>query len=97
MDWIVGVIEACRSNSLYIYAAERAEIILLAGAVLFFVLKGNVKVALILAFAGVLGYANYYVFSQELYQTMPPIYAGSFAAASAIVLVLLVYQLIHSN
>lgn len=97
MDWLAGVLEACRSSASYNYAADHAEIVLLTGAILLLLLKGNVKASLILVFGGVLGYANYYVFSQQLYRIMPPIFAASFAAVSVVLLVLLVYQLIHSN
>lgn len=97
MDWLGGIIETCRSSAPYTYAAEHAEFIIIVAGILFFLFRGNVKASLVLALAGVLCYANYYVFSQNLYLTMPPVYAASFAGISALVLVLLVYQLIHSN
>ena len=97
MDWVAAVLDACRSSSSYIYAADHAEIILLAGGILFLLLRGSPKGALVLALTGILCYANYYMFAQQLYFTMSPIYAVALAGASVVLLVLLVYQLIHAT
>jgi hypothetical protein len=97
MDWATGILEACRSSSSYTYAANHAEIILLAGSVLFLLLRGNWRGALVLVFGGVLCYANYYMFAQQLYFKMSPVYAAALAGTSVFLLILLVYQLIHAD
>ena len=97
MDWVTVFLDACRSNSSYIYAADHAEIILLAGGILFLLLRGSPKGALVLALGGILCYANYYMFAQQLYFAMSPIFAVALAGASVFLLILLVYQLINAN
>lgn len=96
MDWVIGVIDACRANPTYNYAADHAEIILSAGVMLFLLSRRNFKGALTVGFGGVLCYANYYMFTRQVYFTLPPTYAVGLAAASVFVLVFLVYQLIQT-
>ena len=96
MGWVIGVIDACRANPTYNYAADHVEIILPAAAMLFLLSTRNFKGALTLGFGGVLCYANYYMFTRQVYFTLPPMYAVGLAAASVFVLVFLVYQFIQT-
>jgi uncharacterized membrane protein YjjP (DUF1212 family) len=95
MAWATGILETIHSNSLYMYASQHAEFILLLAGALFLLMRGKWRGALVLVLAGVLCYANYYMFAEQLYFTISPVYAGAFAATSVVLLVLLVYQLIH--
>ncbi len=95
MDWVLGILDACMANTAYIYAANHAEIVLLGGAILFLLLRKNLGGALTLGLGGTLCYTNYYMFSHQLYFTLPPEYSIGFAALSGFLLVLVVYKLIH--
>lgn len=97
MDWVTAILDACRSSAAYNYTAGHPEAVLPAGAMLYILLRRNLKAALILAFGAALCSANYYMFAQQLYSAVPIIYVAGFMAVSAMVLVLLVYQLIHAE
>ena len=96
MDRVIGILDACRANPTYNYATDHAEIILPAVAMLFLLSRRNFRGALTLGFGGALCYANYYMFTRQVYFTLPPMYAVSLAAASTFVLVFLIYQLIQT-
>jgi hypothetical protein len=95
MDWVLGILNAYRVNATYNYAADHAEIVLFTGAILFLLMKKNFGGALTLGLGGALCYANYYMFSHQLYFTLPPEYSIGFAAVSSFLLVLVVYKLMH--
>lgn len=97
MDWVLGILDVCRTSTTYSYAADRAEIILLGTAILFLLLRRNLRGALTLGLGGALCYANYYMFSRHFYFTLPPAYSIGFAAVSTFLLVLVVYELIQAT
>ena len=96
MDRVTYILDACRSFWAYNYAVNHPEVVLPAGILLYLLLRRDTRSALIIAFGGALCCANYYMFAQQLYFAVPIAYSAAFAAVSAIVLVLLVYQLIQA-
>ena len=96
MDWVTYVLDACRSSWAYNYAVNHPEVVLPAGVLIYLLLRRNTRSALIIAFGGALCCANYYLFAQQLHFAVPIAYSATFAAVSAIVLVLLVHQLIQT-
>jgi len=76
---------------------EHPEIVLTALGTLYLTVKGKLNAALTLAFAGAVCYANFYMLEERLYFTAPLAYTITFAVISAVVLVLLVYQLIQTT
>ena len=96
MDWVTYILDACRSSWAYNYAADHPEVVVPAGIMLYLLLRRNVRSGLIIAFGMALCYANYYIFAQQIFFGVPILYTAAFAAISAIVLVLLVYQFIQT-
>ncbi len=96
MGWISDLFGESRLATVCEYALERPEATLALAAILFLLLRGSFRTALILAFGAVLCWANYYVFAQKIIFTMPLGYAVVFAAISVVALILVVYQLIQS-
>jgi hypothetical protein len=82
---------------IYTYSVTNPEVMAFVGILGFLLIRGKVKSALILIFGVALCFANYYMFLEYNYLTIPLIYAAGFAAISVVLLLLLVYQFIHTT
>ncbi|MBI5117450.1 hypothetical protein HZA56_13315 [Candidatus Poribacteria bacterium] len=82
--------------SFYEHWKNYPEGILLAGVMFFLILRRRFKASLILAFGIALCYANYYILKQHVFLAIPPLYAMGFGAVSIVLLLLLLYQFIHT-
>ena len=96
MEWVSHLLELLKYSAPYQFTAQYPAVVIPAAVILLAVMHRNFKAGLTFAFAGVLCYANYYLFSQQLYATLPLLYTGAFAAISAISLVLIVFHLIQT-
>ena len=96
MGWVSYLIDASRLVDAWSYAQEHPGMVLAVGAMVFFLLRGNLRATLILAFGVTLCWANYYIIAQQIIFAVPLVYAVGFAAVSTITLLLLVYQFIQT-
>jgi hypothetical protein len=72
------------------------EVVLLAGVMFFLILRRRFRASLLLAFGISLCFANYFLLRQYAFLAIPPLYAMGFGAVSIILLLLLLYQFIHT-
>jgi hypothetical protein len=82
---------------IYNYSAIHPEVALLVAILAFLVLRGKIKSALILLLGAALCLANYFIFLEYNSLSIPLYYAAAFAGISVFLLLLLVYQFIHSS
>ncbi len=82
---------------IYTFSATNPGISLLILILGYLLLRRKVKSALILLFGTALCLANYYIFSQMDTLAFPFTYTAAFAGVSIFLLLLLVYQLIHTS
>lgn len=82
---------------IYNYTVFHPEMALIIAILLFLVLRGKVKSALILLFGVALCFANYFVFLEYNSFSIPLYYAAAFAGISVFLLLLLLHQFIHSS
>jgi hypothetical protein len=84
-------------ESLYVLSTSNSELALLAGSLAYLLIRGKMKSALILLFGVALCFANYFIFQEYSYLTIPLIYSVGFGGVSIFLLLLLVYQFLHSS
>jgi hypothetical protein len=82
---------------IYSYCTVHPEVALLLAILVFLVLRGKVKSALILILGVALCFANYFIFLEYNSLSIPLYYAAAFGGISVFLLMLLLYQLIHSS
>jgi hypothetical protein len=84
-------------DRIYTFSAGYPEAVLTAAILGYLFVRGKVKSALILIFGSALCLANYFVFVEYTSLTIPLIYAAAFTGISIFLLLLLVYQFIHTS
>ncbi len=72
------------------------EAILLVGAMTLLLLRRKFKACLILAFGVILCFANYFILTEYASLAIPSHYAVGLGAVSVLLLLLLLYQFIHT-
>jgi hypothetical protein len=84
-------------GSVYVFGTSNSELALLVGSLGYLLIRGKMKSALILLFGVALCFANYFIFQEYHHLTIPLIYSVGFAGISIFLLLLLVYQFLHST
>jgi hypothetical protein len=72
------------------------EAVLLAGIMAFLLLRSKFRASLLLFFGIMLCFANYFVLKEQVFLLISPLYAVGFGAISVILLLLLLYEFIHT-
>lgn len=78
------------------YGITHPELVLVIGLMFLLLVNRKFRAALTLAFGVTLCFANYFVFTEYNFLTIPLVYAAGFAGVSIFLLLLLVYEFIHT-
>lgn len=97
MFWMVWSLGLQNLTELYNHWTDYPETVLFLGVMVFLILRRNFRATLILAFGVALCYANYFVLKEYALLAIPPLYAVSFGAVSIVLLILLLFQFIHTT
>lgn len=78
------------------YGVTHPELVLVAGLMFYLLVNRKFRAALTLTFGVALCFANYFVFTEYNTLMIPLVYAAGFAGVSIFLLLLLVYEFIHT-
>ncbi|RJP70783.1 MAG: hypothetical protein C4532_08870 [Candidatus Abyssobacteria bacterium SURF_17] len=80
----------------YSYGMGHPELVIVVGLLVYLLLRRRFQACLILTLGIALSFANYFVLVEYGFLAFPLVYSFGFAAVSIVLLVLLVYQFIHT-